>query len=131
VSLPTSLSARIADQLDSHLIAQPRPIRTNCICPWMIRTRLTAGIDEVWDAAGLPANTPEDVAGVIAGVAADGKTHGGALYVEGGRAWNVEEGILKSRKEWLGAEREEALETGTRVLGGGEGWVDNKGGGQV
>ncbi|CAJ2508387.1 Uu.00g134130.m01.CDS01 [Anthostomella pinea] len=105
-------------------------IRTNAICPWMTRTRLTTNIAPTWAAAGLPSNTPDDVAAVIAGVLASPKINGGALYVEGGRAWNVEEGILATRKLWLGAgeegERlEEDLERGTRLIGGGEHWVEN------
>ncbi|KAK3658648.1 hypothetical protein LTR22_008820 [Elasticomyces elasticus] len=106
--------------------SQPYPIRTNAICPWMTRTRLVAGIDEVWAKAGLPSNEPEDVARVIVGVLADGKVNGGTLYIEGGRAWNVEEGILKTRHQWLGEKQEKDLDRGTQLMGGGEHWIENK-----
>ena len=49
-------------------------------------------------------NTPEEVAKVIVQVAADGKAHGKAVYVAGGRAFNVEEGIERLDGEWLGGE---------------------------
>ncbi|KAK3109851.1 hypothetical protein LTR53_016453 [Teratosphaeriaceae sp. CCFEE 6253] len=106
--------------------AHPNPIRTNAICPWMTRTRLVAGLDAAWARAGLPANEPEDVAAVIVGVLADGKVNGGAMFVEGGRAWDVEKGILATRHEWLGAEAEREMDRGTRLMGGGEHWVNNK-----
>ncbi|KAK5137293.1 hypothetical protein LTR08_000263 [Meristemomyces frigidus] len=106
--------------------SQPHGIRTNAICPWMTRTRLVAGIEDTWHAAGLPSNTPEDVASVIVGVLAEGKVNGGAMYIEGGRAWNVEAGLLKTRHEWLGEKQEADLDRGTELMGGGSHWVDNK-----
>ncbi|KAK4928405.1 hypothetical protein LTR49_004812 [Elasticomyces elasticus] len=87
---------------------------------------LVAGIDEVWAKAGLPSNEPEDVARVIVGVLADGKINGGTMYIEGGRAWNVEEGLLKTRHEWLGEKQEKDLDRGTQLMGGGEHWIENK-----
>ena len=45
-----------------------QPIRTNCICPWVTKTRLVSGIEEKWEAQGLPTNTPMDVANIIAGM---------------------------------------------------------------
>ncbi|KAK5735661.1 hypothetical protein LTR17_008012 [Elasticomyces elasticus] len=87
---------------------------------------LVAGIDEVWAKAGLPSNEPEDVARVIVGVLADGKLNGGTMYIEGGRAWNVEEGLLKTRHEWLGEKQEKDLDRGTQLMGGGEHWIENK-----
>ncbi|KAK4963321.1 hypothetical protein LTR10_000949 [Elasticomyces elasticus] len=87
---------------------------------------LVAGIDEVWAKAGLPSNEPVDVARVIVGVLADGKVNGGTMYIEGGRAWNVEEGLLKTRHEWLGEKQEKDLDRGTQLMGGGEHWIENK-----
>jgi len=83
-------------------------------------------MEKMWDEAGLAANTPEDVARVIAGVLADGKVNGGTMYIEGGRAWNVEEGMLKTRPEWLGEKQAADLDKGTELMGGGEHWTANK-----
>ncbi|KAK3680092.1 hypothetical protein LTR78_000469 [Recurvomyces mirabilis] len=105
---------------------QPNPIRTNAICPWMTTTRLVAGIEDIWKANDLPANSPEDVARTIVGVTSDGKVCGGTIYIEGGRAWNIEEGILGTRKEWLGESRERDLGKGTQLMGGGDHWTANK-----
>jgi hypothetical protein len=92
----------------------------------MTRTRLVAGIEDVWASAGLPSNTAEDVASTIVGVLADGKVNGGTMYIEGGRTWNIEQGLLKTRHEWLGAEQEKAMDRGTELMGGGSHWIDNK-----
>ncbi|KAI7328413.1 putative 3-hydroxyacyl-CoA dehydrogenase [Hortaea werneckii] len=109
----------------SPVTSGPPRIRTNAICPWMTRTRLVAGIEDEWQKAGLPSNAPEDVASVIAGVVADGQVNGGTMYIEGGRAWNVEAGLLKTRPEWLGAKQTADLDTGTALMGGGEHWTAN------
>lgn len=89
----------------------------------MTRTRLVSGIASTWDAAGLPANEPEDIARVILGVASDSKVNGATMYVEGGRAWNVEAGLLETRPQWLGERQARQLDEGTRLMGGGEHWT--------
>lgn len=124
--------------------AKPQPIRTNAICPWMTKTRLVSGIEGAWAEAGLPSNEPMDVAKIIAGellfrypkdkraqtaylsfctgVMADGKVNGGAMYVEGGRAWDVEIGIDATDKQWMGAKQAADFARGNEVLGTGEEW---------
>lgn len=98
-------------------------IRTNAICPWMTKTRMCEGVTEPWLAAGLPSNSPEDVAKIVAGVFVDPSLIGAAVYIEGGNGWNIEEGLLKSRPQWLGERQTADLDRGTLVLGHGEGWV--------
>ena len=89
----------------------------------MTRTRLTQGVGEQWNAAGLPANTPEDVARIIMGVVSDSSLNGEAVYVEGGRGWKIEQAKIDLRPQWLGERQTRQLDEGTRVLGGGEGWI--------
>lgn len=110
--------------LNSTLIqSKPYAIRTNTVCPWMTRTRLTQGIEEAWDATGLPGNMPEDVANILMGVVAESSLNGEAVYVEGGRGWKIEQPKINLRPEWLGERQTSQLDKGTRVLGGGEGWI--------
>jgi hypothetical protein len=66
------------------------------------------------------------VAKVILGVLSDGKLYGGTLYIEGGRAWNVEAGILATRPQWLGEKQTSDLDKGTQLMGGGEHWTEGK-----
>lgn len=89
----------------------------------MTKTRLVAGIEPVWEQSGLPANEPEDVARVIIGVLSEGKVNGGTMYIEGGRAWNVEAGLLEQRPKWLGEKQAADLDRGTALMGGGEHWI--------
>ena len=113
-----------SDEGHSTLIkSKPYAIRTNTVCPWMTRTRLTQGVEEQWDAAGLPGNMPEDVARIIMGVVSDSSLNGEAVYVEGGRGWKIEQAKIDLRPQWLGEHQTRQLDEGTRVLGGGEGWI--------
>jgi len=102
--------------------SSPYPIRTNAICPWMTETRMVTGIDADWKAAGLPRNKAEDVAKVIAGVMVAEGLNGEALYVEGGRAWGIEEGIDRTQPQWMGEKQSKDFLKGQEVLGTGENW---------
>lgn len=84
---------------------------------------MAQGVEHHWDAAGLPANMPVDVARILVGVTADSSLNGEAVYVEGGRGWKLEQRIIDLRPQWLGEQQTKDLDTGTRVLGGGEGWI--------
>ena len=87
----------------------------------MTETRMVSGIDEDWKAANLPRNKAIDVARVIAGVMV-AKVNGEALYVEGGRAWGIEEGIEKTQPLWMGEKQSRDFMKGQEVLGTGENW---------
>ena len=43
--------------------------------------------------------------------------NGKAFYVEGGRAWEVEDGINRLEPEWLGEEQSKSLAKGQATLG--------------
>ncbi|KIW17995.1 hypothetical protein PV08_02281 [Exophiala spinifera] len=77
-------------------------IRINCVCPSMTLTGMVEGIKEAWTSAGLPINTPEDVARMIVHIAADSELSGGAVYVEGGNGWEIEQRLDKTQPLWLG-----------------------------
>lgn len=98
-------------------------IRTNAICPWMTRTRIAEGVTAPWEAAGLPINEPEDIAKIVVGVLSESGLNGASMYIEGGRAYDIEKGLLETRPQWLGERQTADLDRGTRVLGTGEGWV--------
>lgn len=97
-------------------------IRINVVCPWMTRTVMTRGIERSWDAAHLPVNEASDVARVIAEICASAGLNGKAMYVEGGRAWEIEDNLNRLEPQWLGEEPSKSLNRGQEVLGKGEEW---------
>ncbi|THW65204.1 putative 3-hydroxyacyl-CoA dehydrogenase [Aureobasidium pullulans] len=102
--------------------SSPYAIRTNAVCPWMTETRMVKGIDADWREAGLPRNKAIEVARVIAGVMVANSLNGEALYVEGGRAWGIEEGIDRTQPQWMGEKQSRDFLKGQEVLGTGESW---------
>ena len=106
-------------------------IRVNAVNPWMTLTAMTRGIENDWKAAGLPVNTPRDVARVVVGLMKAGgkkggdgengenKVNGRGVYVEGGRGWEVE-GYLTGKEGiggWMGEKGEREWRRGQGVLG--------------
>lgn len=56
----------------------------------------------------------------------DSSLNGGALYIEGGRAWEVEQGIDRCAPEWMGQKQSDDFLAGQEVLGTGDNWVKGK-----
>jgi NAD(P)-dependent dehydrogenase (short-subunit alcohol dehydrogenase family) len=97
-------------------------IRVNAICPWMTDTVMVDGIRDAWVKEGLPVNTPAAVGRLIIEVAGDGKSNGKAVFAEGGRGWDIEEGINRTEPQWLGENVSRTLAKGQEVLGDGTDW---------
>jgi len=110
--------------------------RVNAICPWMTDTGMVDGIRETWKKEGLPVNSPEMVARVLVEVAIglpekrseacwEGEEgyNGRAVFVEGGRGWDIEEGINDTEERWLSESVSKTLNRGQVVLGDGTDWV--------
>lgn len=89
----------------------------------MTTTGMVKGIQDGWLKAGLPTNTPLDVAKVTAAVLGDESLNGKSMYVEGGRAWEIEANLDRLEPEWLGEEPSRSLAKGQAVLGSGMDWT--------
>lgn len=72
---------------------------------------------ESWIKHNLPLNTPLDVARHVIQVSADPKAHGKALFVSGGKAVDIEEGLNQTEPQWLGEKHSHDLNEGQVVLG--------------
>lgn len=91
-------------------------IRVNAFCPWLVPTAMTAGLEGLFRNAELPINELPDVAQRVAEVCCDKTLNGKALYLEGGRAWDVEEGIDRTQPQWLGERQTADLQRGDEIL---------------
>lgn len=85
--------------------------------PWATDTQLFSGIRDEWNRNNMPMNTPEHIAGYIIQATADPKTHGKALYVAGGNAVDIEEGIWRLEPQWLGEKNSRDLKVGNAIMG--------------
>ena len=65
----------------------------------------------------MPLNQPSDVAKYIIQVTAEPTTHGKALFVTGGNAVDIEEGLNRTEPEWLGEKNSRELNAGQVILG--------------
>lgn len=96
-------------------------VRINAVAPLATATgMLPSAVQKGFKDNDFPLNTPDDVAGVVLGLVAGSykpaekvaaalgqdqahsRPNGLTLYVEGGRAWDVEEGLEATRPQWLG-----------------------------
>ncbi|MCJ1390613.1 hypothetical protein MMC18_003474 [Xylographa bjoerkii] len=101
-------------------------IRVNAICPWMTATAIVAGIEEEWYKAKLPVNQPVHVAKVIMDVTRSEGLNGKAMYIEGGRAWEIEDNLNRLEPHWMGEEPSRSLAKGQELLGNGTGWTSKQ-----
>ena len=77
-------------------------VRANVVAPWFTLTPFTAEVAGLWQANGLPVNTPEDVARAIAFLALNVEYHGKSLFVSNGKYTELEDNVQSSRNTWLG-----------------------------
>lgn len=80
--------------------------------PWATDTQLFSEIRDEWNRKDMPMNTALDVANYIIQATADEETHGKALYVAGGNAVDIEEGIWRLEPQWLGEKNSRDLKAG-------------------
>ncbi|KAL9119983.1 MAG: hypothetical protein Q9187_003459 [Circinaria calcarea] len=102
-------------------------IRVNAVCPFATDTGMLAPVKELLLRNNIPVNKPEDVAGTIVELAA-GKhascgdeaeaCNGLAVVVAGGKRWEVEESLERTRNVWMGPEAAGLLDALGRNLMG-------------
>jgi NAD(P)-dependent dehydrogenase (short-subunit alcohol dehydrogenase family) len=98
-------------------------LRINTVCPWMTQTESIKNIEQQWKDASLPTNTVRDVSTVAASILADKSLNGTSMFVEGGRAWEIEENIDRLESQWLGEGPSKSLTAGQELLDDGAIWT--------
>jgi hypothetical protein len=83
----------------------------------MTDSQMTHGIVGTFYANNLAVNAPSDLAPVILAFCAEEGLYGKGVYVEGGRNWEIEEGIVRTMPEWLGEGPTRRLWEGLGVVG--------------
>lgn len=92
-------------------------VRINVVCPWATDTEMISGVRDIWFQNSLPVNSPGEVARIILQCNGDKNIHGKAIYVAGGKGFDIEEGINRTEPDWLGEKQAIDLEKGQQVLG--------------
>lgn len=106
-----------------YLPSSQHQLRINAVCPWMTTTGMVKGFENAWFNAGLPVNTPMDVATIIAGLVSEPQLNGKSMYVEGARAWEIEDNLNRLERQWLGEEPSMSLAKGQAFLKDGSEWT--------
>jgi hypothetical protein len=82
-------------------------VSVNLVSPWIVNTTwLTQPLRELVEKHGIPVTDMNNVARGVAHIATS-DWNGQSLYVAGERFIELEGGIDRSRKDWLGAEFDE------------------------
>lgn len=112
-----------------HYLLPASGIRINAVAPLATATAMVPqAIQTGFQSIGVGVNTPRQVAEVTLGLAAGshegkngehtaqiglgsngGPCNGLTVYVEGGKGWEIEEGLAATRDQWLGKEPTENL----------------------
>ncbi|KAJ5190153.1 uncharacterized protein N7498_009138 [Penicillium cinerascens] len=98
-------------------------LRVNTVCPWMTQTETIKNVEQQWRNANLPTNSVRDVSTVAASILADKSLNGTSMFIEGGRAWEIEENIDRLEPQWLGEGPSKALAAGQELLDDGSIWT--------
>jgi NAD(P)-dependent dehydrogenase (short-subunit alcohol dehydrogenase family) len=91
-------------------------IRVNAVCPGVTDTPMSAHIMQPFKDAGLYWQPAEAVAEVIAGILTTDGMNGKAFYVEGGDAFEFEDGLYEAQPLWLGEEATRRLRANTEAV---------------
>ncbi|KAK5194475.1 hypothetical protein LTR99_002976 [Exophiala xenobiotica] len=107
-------------------------IRINTICPSLINTGMASHMYDLWTGRGLPVNEAREVAEYVLTLASIPKSPfvgtltGLAVYVEGGKGWEIEKDLDKAEVHWLGEENTKGVAKIEEALGVGLSWTTNK-----
>ncbi|EEA23722.1 hypothetical protein TMatcc_006798 [Talaromyces marneffei ATCC 18224] len=107
-------------------------IRVNILCPSLISTGMASRVEHIWKERDLPINKAAEVSDYAINITAspvleDGTLQTGlAVYVEGGKAWEIESDLERLDSEWMGAEMAQNCAAINRALGVGAGWTTER-----
>jgi NAD(P)-dependent dehydrogenase (short-subunit alcohol dehydrogenase family) len=110
------------------LLYQKYRIRINMVNPSHVNTVMGSSVHQLWVDHGLPVNEAYHVAEYVMTLAAVPKKEPGeaatglAVYVEGGKGWEIEEDLYKTDHIWMGKEMSHNSAKIDDALGTGVDW---------
>lgn len=100
-----------------RLAPQQCGVRVNLMAPSATATPLIGNSSSLFTDNGVPLNSADDVGLYIQVLGADRTLNGKAVYVVGGKGFDVEEGLDRLLPQWLGEENAKAWELHNEVFG--------------
>ncbi|KAF1915509.1 hypothetical protein BDU57DRAFT_518523 [Ampelomyces quisqualis] len=100
-------------------------IRVNVILPNMTDTQMVTGVIAAYKANGIPTNDPKHVVNAFLHSLSTNTT-GVALYVSGGKIFEIEKRLDDVKAQWLGQDLNDELQAGQHALGAGRNWTKGK-----
>lgn len=91
-------------------------VRLNAVAPFFTPTHITSSYADAWKEAGLPANTPADVAMAVAQTACNDGMHGRCCLVAGKMMRELEGPRERFTSEWLGADVTDLMAQGKKLF---------------
>lgn len=110
------------------LLYQNYRIRINMVNPSHVNTVMGSSVHKLWVDHGLPVNEAHHVAEFVMTLAAVPRQKTGAastglaVYVEGGKGWEIEEDLYKTDHIWMGEEMSRNSAKIDEALGTGVDW---------
>lgn len=107
-------------------------IRVNILLPSLISTGMSSRIQHIWEERGLPINNAQQVGDFAITLTAttrlpDNSPHTGlAVYVEGGKGWELESELDKLDEQWMGEEMAANCVKINEALGIGSSWTTER-----
>ncbi|KAI1609889.1 putative 3-hydroxyacyl-CoA dehydrogenase [Exophiala viscosa] len=97
-------------------------IRINVINPGVVDTNMASTLATTFRKAGLPINTPEDVAAITLRLMTETDMWGKSVYIDGGSGWEWETGYHDTMSTWLGEEPVQRLKDGMKLIASSKAW---------
>lgn len=101
----------------SPISVQNFGIRVNVVCPTATDTKMVANARDFLIAMNAPLSTAEGCAKITQQLVLDPKHHGKAVLVMNDRGWDFEEGLNRTRHQWMDDEAATILEETQIKLG--------------
>ncbi|KAF2799647.1 NAD(P)-binding protein [Melanomma pulvis-pyrius CBS 109.77] len=107
----------------SPISVQNLGIRVNVVCPTATDTKMVANARDFLIAMNAPLSTAEGCGKIIQQLVLDPRHHGKVVLVMSDRGWDIEEGLNRTRHQWMDDEAATILEETQVKMGPNTDWA--------